>query len=49
MNRAVRQIAIVSMTFVASTATRSTIQVGRLAVDMYDSATRQLVWRGEVS
>jgi hypothetical protein len=30
-------------------ATTSTTYIGMLIVDMYDPATRQLVWRGEVS
>jgi hypothetical protein len=32
-----------------TTATTSTINVGTLALDMYDSATKQLVWRGMAS
>ena len=32
-----------------STATSSTINIGNLVLDMYDSAAKDLVWRGEVS
>jgi hypothetical protein len=32
-----------------TTATTSTIHTGAVALDMYDSANRQLVWRGTVS
>jgi hypothetical protein len=32
-----------------TTATTSTINVGTLALDMYDNATKQLVWRGMAS
>jgi hypothetical protein len=32
-----------------ATATSSTIDVGSLAVDMYDSTVKQLVWSGTVS
>ena len=32
-----------------STATSSTINVGNLVLDMYDSAAKDLVWRGEAS
>jgi hypothetical protein len=32
-----------------STSTTSTINVGTVALDMYDRATRQLVWRGMAS
>jgi hypothetical protein len=32
-----------------STSTTSTINVGTLALDMYDRATKQLVWRGMAS
>jgi hypothetical protein len=32
-----------------STATSSTINIGNLVLDMYDSTAKALVWRGEVS
>ena len=32
-----------------STSTTSTIHIGTVAVDMYDAATKQLVWRGMAS
>jgi hypothetical protein len=32
-----------------STTTSSTIQIGQLDLDMYDSAQKKLVWRGTVS
>jgi len=32
-----------------ATATSSTIDIGSLAVDMYDSTAKQLVWSGTVS
>ena len=31
------------------TATSSTIQIGTLALDMYDSAAKELVWKGQAS
>ena len=32
-----------------STSTTSTINIGTVALDMYDSASKQLVWRGMAS
>jgi hypothetical protein len=32
-----------------STATSSTIQIGTVALDMYDSAAKELVWKGQAS
>ena len=32
-----------------STATSSTIQIGTIALDMYDSAAKELVWKGQAS
>jgi hypothetical protein len=32
-----------------ATATSSTIRVGQLDLDMYDSANKRLVWRGTVT
>ncbi len=32
-----------------ATATSSTIQVGTLVVDLYDPATKQLIWRGQAT
>jgi len=32
-----------------ATATSSTIAIGTLAVDMYDPATKQLVWTGRAT
>ncbi len=31
------------------TATSSTIQIGTLGLDVYDSAAKQLVWRGQAT